>query len=128
MKSLLQGLFSIAIVLGLSASAFALPPFSAGFKTKYVDGNDNKDFVAAVDTAKCNVCHDAASKSKKDKNEYGKAVGTILTKAKYEEMKEDKDAVMKWVAEGLGKAEALKSSGGKTFGELIKAGKLPAGG
>jgi hypothetical protein len=114
-----------ALVMGVSASAYALPPFSAGFKAKYVDGNSNADFVAAVDAAKCNVCHDANSKSKKDKNEYGKAIGTILSKAKYEELKTDKEAAEKWIAEGLTKGESLKAASGKTFGEQIKAGMLP---
>ena len=30
--------------------------------------------------------------------------------------------------EGLQKAEGEKSAGGKTYGDLIKAGKLPGGG
>ena len=65
--------------------------------------------------------------SKKMKNEYGKAVGKFLTKAKYNEIKEDEAAAQKYILEGLQKAEGEKSAAGKSYGELLKAGKLPAG-
>lgn len=114
--------FSAAVV---ASPALALPPFSKEFTAKYVEGNKNEAFVKAVGEAKCNVCHDAASKSKKDKNEYGKAVGKFLTKADFEKVKTDMAAAKKFIQEGLAKAEAEKSSGGKSYGELIKAGMLP---
>ena len=114
------------VVAALCASqAFALPPFNKEWTAKYVDGNGNAAFVAAVGTAKCNVCH--VGKSKKDKNEYGKAVGKYLTKKGYEEVKADAAAAKKYVNEGLDKAEAEKSAGGKTYGEMLKAGELPGG-
>jgi len=61
------------------------------------------------------------------KNEYGKAVGKYLTKAKYNEIKEDEAVAKKYILEGLQKAEGEKNGGGKSYGELIKAGKLPGG-
>ncbi len=121
MKKFSVAMIAAAIVMGLSAPTFALPPFNAAFQAKYPDLKEK------TDVAKCNVCHDANSKSKKDKNEYGKAVGTILTKAKFEEVKADKEAASKWIAEGLDKAAELKNAAGKTYGELIKAGELPGG-
>jgi hypothetical protein len=83
----------VCVVLGLIAlaiskeNALALPPFNKEWTAKYVEGNGNAKFVEAVGTAKCNVCHMGASK--KDRNEYGKAVSKYLTKAKYNEIKED---------------------------------------
>src|SRR5262245_31063721 len=83
----------VCVVLGLFAivlaveSASALPPFNKEWTAKYVDGNGNAKFVEAVGTAKCNVCH--VGTSKKDRNEYGKAVSKFLTKAKYNEIKDD---------------------------------------
>jgi hypothetical protein len=121
----------VTLVLGAVAVAFcvqsasALPPFQKEWKAKYADGNSNAKFVEAVETAKCNVCH--MGTSKKDKNEYGKAVGKFLTKAKYNEIKEDAEAAKKYILEGLDKAEAEKNAGGKTYGEVIKAGELPGG-
>jgi hypothetical protein len=117
------GLFAIATTL---SSAWALPPFNKEWTAKYVEGNSNAKFVEAVSEAKCNVCHEGTSK--KMKNEYGKAVGKYLTKAKYNEIKEDEAAAKKYILEGLQKAEAEKNGSGKTFGELIKEGTLPGAG
>ena len=61
------------------------------------------------------------------KNEYGKAVGKFLTKAKYTEIKEDEAAAKKYILEGLQKAADEKNAAGKSYGELIKGGKLPGG-
>jgi len=118
--SLLLGLIAVAWSVN---SASALPPFNKEWTAKYVEGNGNAKFVEAVGTAKCNVCHMGASK--KDKNAYGKAVGKYLTKAKYNEIKEDEAAGRKYILDGLQKAEGEKSAGGKTYGELLKAGQLP---
>lgn len=104
-------------------SASALPPFNAEWKARYVEGNSNAAFVEAVNTAKCNVCHEGTSK--KMHNAYGKVVQKYLTKAKYTEIKEDEAAAKKYIIEGLQKAEAEKSANGKTYGELLKAGSLP---
>jgi hypothetical protein len=114
---------AIAMLGGSFQSASALPPFNKEWMAKYKDGNANGKFVEAVDTAKCNVCHEGMSK--KMKNEYGKAVGKYLTKAKYNEIKEDESAAKKYILEGLQKAEAEKCSSGKTYGEMFKAGELP---
>ena len=114
------------VVAALCVSqASALPPFNKEWTAKYVDGNGNAAFVEAVGTAKCNVCH--VGKNKKDKNEYGKAVGKYLTKKQYEAVKADAEAAKKYVLEGLEKSEAEKAASGKTYGEMIKAGELPGG-
>jgi hypothetical protein len=116
------------LVLVLSAApAWAIVPFSDAFKKAYV--KPGSPLEAKVMEVKCNVCH--MGKEKKDRNEYGKAVSKFLKKAdfsgetkKYDNVKGD-DA-QKALAEGLKSAEAEKSSSGKTFGELLKAGELPA--
>ena len=103
-------------------SASALPPFNKEWVAKYNAGEKNSSFVEA----KCNVCH--TGMSKKEKNEYGKAVGKFLTKAKYKEIQEEEAKAKSYILEGLQKAEGEKSSSGKTYGELLKAGTLPGGG
>jgi hypothetical protein len=121
---LVLGCVALAICV---SSASALPPFNKEWRAKYVEGNNNAKFVDAVETAKCNVCH--MGKSKKEKNEYGKAVGKYLTKDAHTAAKKiSEDAAADYIKQGLAKAEAEKSSSGKTFGELIKAGELPGGG
>jgi hypothetical protein len=66
------------------------------------------------------VCH--AGKTKKNHNDYGKALKTLLTK------KDAKDTEK--IHAALEKAAGMKSKSGDesspTFGELIKQGKLPA--
>lgn len=117
-----------AFSLGVFASpAMAILPFSKEWKAKYSDDSKNEAFVKAVKEANCNVCHDASSKSKKDRNEYGKALSKVLTKAEYDKIKADADAAKKYIQEGLQKVEAEKAADGKTYGEKIKAGILPAG-
>ena len=106
-------------------SASALPPFNKEWMTKYKEGNSNAKFVEAVDVAKCNVCHKGMSK--KDRNEYGKAVAKYLTKAKYNEIKDDEAKAKQYILDGLQKAESEKAPNGKTYGELLKAGVLSEG-
>ena len=116
------GVFAVALAV---QSASALPPFNKEWTGKYVEGNGNPKFVEAVGTAKCNVCH--VGTSKKDRNDYGMAVSKFLTKAKYNEIKDDEAAAKKYILEGLEKAAAEKNGGGKSYGEMIKSGELPGG-
>lgn len=114
----------LAIALGISP-AKALLPFQKEWEAKYVADNKNETFVKAAKTARCNVCHDAQSKTRKDKNEYGKATGKFLTKSDYDKLKKDKDAARNYILEGLEKAEDEKAADGQTYGEKLKAGILP---
>ena len=100
-------------------SASALPPFNKEWVAKYNPG----DKYAAYTEAKCNTCH--MGTSKKDHNPYGQAVKKHLTKAKYNEIKEDAEKAKKYILEGLEKSEAEKNAAGKTYGEIIKAGGIP---
>jgi hypothetical protein len=126
MKKVWMCLLVVMVVVGLFApSASALPPFNKEWMAKYKEGSKNAKFVEAVETAKCNVCHQG--ESKKMRNEYGKVVGKYLTKAKYNEIKENEAEAKKYILEGLQKAEAEKNGGGKSFGEMMKAGSLPGG-
>lgn len=118
--TLLFGAFVVSLTVG---TASALPPFAKEWTAKYVTGNENKAFVEAAGTAKCNVCHEGTSK--KMHNVYGKAVKKHLTKADFEPVKTDADKAKKYITDGLTKAEAEKSAGGKTYGELLKAGTPP---
>jgi len=119
MKKLAVILFCAGCMAMLSVkSATAIPPFAKQFNAMYVEGNDDADFVAAVKEAKCNVCH--KGKSKKMRNPYGEALDKLLDKKKDAKDVEAIQAALKKVAE-------QKSPSGETFGELIKAGKLPGG-
>ena len=114
-------------------SASALPPINIQWHEKY---SALKDVVVKTygeeSTAKCNVCH-IAGKGKKEKNAYGQAVGKFVTKAEITKIKEDAgdnadaaaEATKKYILEGLAKVEGEKAADGKTYGDAIKAGKIP---
>ena len=104
--------------------AYAVDAFKKSFDAMYVKKEPatdaEKSLAAAVEKAKCNVCH--VGKTKKVRNDYGKAVGALVTK------KDAKDAPK--IEEALKKVAGEKSkpddASSPTFGELISQGKLPS--
>ena len=100
--------------------AFAIKQFADEFKALYV--KEGTPLAAAVDEAKCNVCHLPASK--KERNAYGHALAERLDK------KEDAKNVEK-IKAALQEVAGLSSDPSKpdapTFGKLIEEGKLPGG-
>ena len=122
-----SGVLAVAAMAILAAEcgrpAFAIKQFQDEFKAVYVkpDSSDpaEKALAAAVDGAKCNVCH--KGKEKKDRNAYGEALAALLDK------KEDAKNMEK-IRKALETVAAQPSApGGPTFGDLIKQGKLPGG-
>lgn len=111
------------------APAYAIMEFKKQFDAKYVEGNSNPNFVGAVATAKCNVCHDYKSKSKKDRNEFGMALSKLLKKDNFKAARimAEPDAVKAEIIEAFLKVEQLRGAGGRTFGDLLKSGELPGG-
>ena len=80
----------------------------------------NKNLEKQAKKTKCNVCH--YGKKKKNRNDYGQALAKEFAKNK--KKKNEKD--VKIIKEVFKKAAKKKSSvKGKTFGALIKEGKLP---
>jgi cytochrome c553 len=72
-----------------------------------------------ADTAKCGVCHPEEKKSVR--NDYGKAFGTSLGEKNLKMADNEKK-----ITDAMKKTESEKSgTEGKTFGDLIKDGKLP---
>jgi cytochrome c2 len=122
---------ALAIVLGVVWLGGGVPQAKAdnAFKDQFIaayvkaDSSDGKDkaFAAAVEKAKCAICHEG--KSKKNRNSYGKALAELLSRKTDTENKEKIQAALKKVE---AKRSDPKSDKSPTFGELIKAGKLPA--
>lgn len=110
-------LFSAMLVVGQSKQAEARPQYRTQFKKTYPDLAKKQG--KAVN---CLVCHEKKDDGKPDnkkRNIYGKA----LTKAVGKKNQKDK----KKIEEALKKTEKEKSAiKDMTFGDLIKAGKLPA--
>lgn len=126
MRKLVVTAFVMAMFLGLvNTSAKAIPPFNEAFKKAYL-GDNKSALFAAADKVKCNVCHEGTNK--KMKNEYGVALGKLLKKGDFskELIDANPEGKAKEIADALKKVEAEKAKDGKTFGEKLKAGTLPA--
>ena len=105
----------LAMVLMLTpAQVEATPNIKKAFDTGYVKTSTDAAFKAAAAKAKCNVCH--YGKSKKMRNDFGKAISKFTNK-------KEKDATK--LADALKKAVLEKNADKVTFESLIKAGKLP---
>jgi hypothetical protein len=109
------------LLVGLAVrSAQAVPEFKKAWDEKYVGDKSTdaqKTLEGSAKTAGCNVCHDAKSKSKKDRNAYGNAIHDL---GLHKKDKKDKEKIEKVFKE----AEA-KKNGSESYGDRIKAGKLP---
>ena len=128
---------NLALLLTITFSALfatttevqAIPAFAKAFKARVTDKSKNADFVAAVTAAKCNACHFATpeSKSKKQKNDFGKELAKHLSKKNYTStrIKEETDAVEKEFDAAFAKIMAAKNPAGETYKSRIDAGKLP---
>lgn len=104
------GVAFVAAALVGAPDAQARPGYLKSFNATYPALKD------AAETAKCGICHFGEKKT--NRNDYGKAMGEALG-AKNVKADADIEAALK-------KTEAGKSSTeGKTFGDLIKDGKLP---
>ncbi len=120
----LCGLVAIAL-LSEARRAYARAPFKKGFEAKYVTKDPTtdaeKNLLAAVKKAKCNVCH--VGKKKKNHNVYGKALATLLTKKD----SKDKEKIVSALEKVADMNSIPEDASSPTFGELIEQGKLPAG-
>lgn len=107
-------LSAVAALMFLSApnTADARPQYLKAFIGKY-------DKVASeAGELKCGVCHGEGGKNKKVVSDYGKALGKALGA---KNVKEADD-----IDEALDQAASQDAGGGKTYGDLLKDGKLPA--
>jgi hypothetical protein len=123
---------SAAAALVLAAAAYALPPIPAYVKESVQDSADHKEFAKAFAElkVKCDLCHKPGA-DKKAKghglNDYGEAMHKHLRHKDFMKLHMEKKSAeaLKLIQEAWEKAGAEKNAEGKTFGEVIKAGKLP---
>lgn len=118
--------FATGTMLACLAPAKADKTFRDEFIAKYVkaDSSDSKEkaFAEACDKAKCTICHEGPNK--KNRNVYGQALAKLLKRDTDTENKEKIQAALNKVAAMKSNSKDPKSP---TFGDLIKAGKLPGG-
>ena len=104
-----------------SKPVFARAQYKAAFQTA------NPDLVKKLGKTKvsCTVCHPTKSKNKKkDRNNFGVAFAKALTSKDVGGKKNEKDKdKLKKALEAVVKGKSATK--GKTFGDLIKDGKMP---
>lgn len=109
-STLSAGVIAFGYVLYLGVHpAEARPNYKKVFEKKY----------DSIKFANCTICHED-SKPKKIRNAFGQAVERQLGQMKVENEQQIKDALERACKED----SKVK---GKTFGDLIKGGKYPAG-
>jgi hypothetical protein len=102
------------VVLTSVRPAEARPQYLPVWLQTYPDVAEKNNVKAAV---KCNVCHFGASK--KNRNDYGKAIEKVL-----DGKKNVRDKTK--IADNLKTAAKEKNADGKTFGEILDGNELPA--
>ncbi|MFO0904933.1 MAG: hypothetical protein U0939_18145 [Pirellulales bacterium] len=112
-------LVAVALAIGFSSPAFAVPGFKKAFDDRY------PELKGVSEEQKCNLCH--YGKSKKNKNDYGVALSELLKKENFKEdrVKAEPDKVKEEYDAAFKKVEEVKSKSGETFGERLKAKKAP---
>lgn len=133
-RILLSALLALMTVGILHQPAQAIPFFWEVFNEKYVapepKDDAGKKFVAAAQTAKCNVCH-VDGQSKKERNPYGQAMDELVDKANFgkDRLEGEKDAAKAELVAVLDKIAEMKVGGddkAPTFAANMAAGNLPA--
>ncbi|WP_437187970.1 hypothetical protein SH668x_001385 [Planctomicrobium sp. SH668] len=100
------------VVLATSKNAEARPQYLKALTEKY------EKVAEKANELKCGVCHGEGGKNKKTVSDYGKALGSALG----EKNVKGEEAL----AKALDKAAEGDAGDGKTFGDLLKEGTLPA--
>jgi hypothetical protein len=130
MKKFLVFALAIGLSYGMVArSASARTEYGKGWAAFYVEGSKNEEFKKLAGEAKCNVCHVDKEDKKKVRNPYGEEAQKLINKETIPHtlMKSDPEKFKKEIEAAFKKLEEVKGKDGKTFGEKIKAGKLPGG-
>jgi hypothetical protein len=130
MKGTWPVVFLAAVTAAWGApSLWGYTEFKEQFEKKYVKDladpaitPQEKLLAEGVKEAYCGVCHTGErGKNKKVRNNYGAALGKLITKADKQAAKKIQDAFDTVAAEKSDPNDPISP----TFGELIKQGKLP---
>jgi hypothetical protein len=128
---------ALSLLAAFAGSTLALPPLPKYVGEYYAARPEYAKFSAAWGklTLKCNACHKPGADRKAKGhglNDFGEAMHKNLKHKEFlaaDKMKLDDpkmaELARQLVAEALAAAEAVKKDGGKTYGEIMKAGMLP---
>ncbi|MEZ6136002.1 MAG: hypothetical protein R3C53_13965 [Pirellulaceae bacterium] len=132
MKKLLSVVTLLGCSLVLASPAMAIKQFNDQFKELYAGEKADKELVALITEAKCNVCH-VQKENKKVRNPYGEALHEMIEKDEFpvKEFKADsKNEKLVERLNGLFKKVLDEKSGDekhKTFAARMEAKLLPGG-
>lgn len=112
----IRGLVCGAVIAGVMCLASthvaqARPDYNKTFWDVY-----KKELGSQAEAVKCGACH--FGQEKKNRNDYGKAVGEAIGEKNVKDIDKIKAALEK-------ASKGKSATEGKTFGDLIKDGKLP---
>jgi hypothetical protein len=114
---------SALFIFGVAQPAAGVQQFYDAFVAEYIKEHPNKDYTKLVTDAKCLVCHQG-TKSKKNRNVFGSEVDKLLDR------KTDAKDQAK-IVDAFKKVMAMhtdpKDDKSETYGDRVKAGKLPGG-
>lgn len=139
MKTSIRLSIAFGILTTIAVTASALPPLPKYIEEHYAASPEHAKYVEMYKALemdhKCDACHKPGA-DKKAKghalNDYGDAVHKHFKHRdfnKADKLGKDNPAeaakAKQIIADALTKADAEKNAAGQTFGDLIKAGKLP---
>jgi hypothetical protein len=111
----------VALCMNLSIRQVAARP---EYKARLDEATKGGKAAEAIKEAKCNNCHYGTSK--KNRNDFGQALNKHMNADTFKELRENKEELNKKIDAALKAALKEKSKQGKTFGEIIESGSLPA--
>lgn len=126
--------FGLLAAMMMTSPAMAITHFRKVWNDHHVPtkgpGADKVDpeFRSAVRKAGCFVCHVKGEKKEEARNEYGEALHKFLDAEKFDKdrIKAEPEKVEEEILKAFEEVAKMKSKDGKTFGEKIQAGELPA--
>jgi hypothetical protein len=139
MKKLVPAALFLAFSAAFVITASALPPLPPYIEEHYSASPEHAKYLAMYKSLdmehKCDACHkpDMDKKAKGHAlNDYGQAVAKNFKHRDFNKADklgktnaEEAAKAKKLIGDALDKADSEKNAAGQTFGELIKAGKLP---
>ena len=131
MKKFLMVALVLAISTSAASPAFAIKQLSDQFKKLYLTDKATPEFKAAIEDAKCNICHVEKENKKKVRNYYGNAVHEALEKDKFPlaELKKTPEKFADRLNDIFKKLEEEKSGDAekRTYSARMKANLSPGG-
>ncbi len=131
MKKFLMVALVLAISTSAASPAFAIKQLSDQFKKLYLTDKATPEFKAAIEEAKCNICHVEKENKKKVRNYYGEAVHEALEKDKFPlaELKKSPEKLADRLNDIFKKLEEEKSGDAekRTYSARMKANLSPGG-